>query len=430
MSKPGIEARTNSEVALTEALIPPAGLELSVEKSWRTSSTGFRVTWTDPTPVFEEFISKNFPSLEGSFPRGIVLKSCDKVPHIAIVNHGEIGESTLRMETEVDLRQWQHETRMPSCFGIAHGVYQATEGNQPVQVQLLRKPLEGCQQVVVMPRFPEDSSLVAGYRLGIIGEGNESDIASQLIGRLFSMRRGVSQEAAARYGSSQATLELIRDARMRRFERDSLFGDYAELVNQALEDLFDDSEMESLLLQEIAEGRIGEQHGDARPYDNLHFVLRKDGGVEAFIRDPVRLSMLVKGKPQLMETWFITHDDLQIGMMVGGCLPNSQHRWFVKSVVDAYYNWHLGNAAIYKDPARARLFGASLVYGLTVEQHVLNSTRYALSEVVEGRQGMENDSRVDPAIELDATVLKMQKNWEYLARLAESKFEGWMELYE
>jgi len=421
-----VERRSLTETGarLVEELIPDEGLSLDIREEIHTVSTGFRILKTEPSSSFSAFLGKNYPKVSDAFSGEIVLKSCGKTEHSFFHNDGPIGEMTLAMETDVDLRQ--SSVGMPSSFGVA---YMSASRGPRRQAVLTSSRVRGSEPCVVMPQFPVGSSLSEMYTSFTPSSTAEQEIARTLLKRLFSMKRPVSQDVAETYGSVPATLGLIRDERMQRFEfEDPLFSEQARVVNRALERALLGQEMGVFLADEIRAGRVGEQHGDARAFDNLHFVRRKDGGIEAFIRDPVRLSRKTSGGPKLMREWFVTHDDLQAGMLIGGPFVQERFHGFVRNLITAYMDSDPQNRAILTNPLRSQLFGLGIAYGVSIDLAVANYHRRDLEHRLDtlrhsdsGRGTEEIDAQFNERVRL------MDRYWDSLAFLAETDFVGWKE---
>lgn len=197
--KSNVEQLSLTFPSISERLIPPEGLEISIEDVMETP-TGFRLA-TSVSGV--ELASNYFQVLAPlgklhlkKWPDQIAIKcvgytdDSQELPDFAV--NGEHGEKTLELDGEVLERQ--EKIAVPSGF-LAWGFLEP-EGEEAIEKITLfpsnSTPDRGkLSRVVGLPKFEDQLQLDRVYESGILVPGSEveRDVADQLVKRLISMKR-------------------------------------------------------------------------------------------------------------------------------------------------------------------------------------------------------------------------------------------------
>ena len=372
-----------------------------------STPTGFSLSIVSAPKRLDWFLSRRYPEFLGVF-RELAIKHRGLSGNASpFVTEGEEADRTLLSEAEVAHRQYV--VGLPPSLGRTYGHFtHANESSDRGSIWLSRTRTPRSEPVITMLRFPDHSDLWSFYEDGGTDPQVEQNLARQLVARTLAMKRPIPNTEAERFCGAPGVLSLIVDDRMRAMEGDEEFGDAARSINASLTKALLEPQMTELLQEEIDGGFVGEQHGDVR-FDNIRVVEKNDGRKEAFILDPVRLSKRVDGGGhRRMEEWWMTPDVLQIGMLAGKALSEPHTQGFFKSTVDAYQRTR---PDFLSDTVRQKLFGMAIVYGLSIESHVLRAS--------EGRFGVDSSQVRE----------RMRPLWGTMDDLRGSNFLFWMEAY-
>ncbi|OGU64956.1 MAG: hypothetical protein A2W30_06595 [Ignavibacteria bacterium RBG_16_36_9] len=409
------------ESGTSEFLKGVSGEILSVSDTLQTP-TGFRISFTEPSSGFLNYLTECHPELRDVLVGQLAIKHCGTEDGNFLVS-GIGGQECLREEGMVIALQrsvgFQTGTGGYAIFS------EADDGTRVVKIVSDR--CEGAEDVIIMPRFPEDAKILYYYqekepRISLVAE---EKLAERMVMRLFSMKLSLDLDKAIQFGTVLNQFawpyRLIKDERMRWIENnDPRYSEHALFVNNQLATFFMDEIVKEALVQECEAGRVGEQHGDAR-FDNI-FVLPVGEELEPFIIDPDRLRMKTGLGYQPMYQWWTTHDYYQLGLMLGRAYCNSNMLGLFQAGVDAFSRKIPGGELLENSEFHQQLFGTCLIYGASVELHVLNYRRKQLLQLINGNTA--NPDAKSLRSEIEQIESQMNPYWARLVELA-TKLLSW-----
>lgn len=413
------EARPAGEPPLVEQFIPKEGLTLKVRQR-DVTPTGFQLTHTEPSHEFQRLVREFYSELEPAFTGELVIKHCGVGEDTGFCKTGEVGQLTLEEEARVVERQ--------QAVGMPAGMLAFARLEDEEVVELLPERLSGTEAVILMPKFPERSNIELIYEDGgvIPGSGEEGTIAQRLVRRLFAMKREAPDWEARYYGTMEygKLLDLIIDDRMRAMATDPVFGEQARFVNAAVEQATSDRDFQEFLCSEVEAGRVGEQHGDPR-FNNIFSVNGKTGP-EPFIIDAVRLRKPQARQARVMYEWWITHDYLQLGLMLGEAAAASKahFRGLADRVLEAYVEEFQADRLLVEDPRHRELLTLGWIYGLSVNSHVLQHLRAPLLERLAQKNPVGSGEKRGLEQEVAVIESHMSGLWEAMVNLTRNPTEG------
>jgi hypothetical protein len=423
--------------AYTERLDLPSGqLIFPVEGRYESQTTGFEVvTLVDPHGWFKSYMTEHFGEVGRDLvyretrtdgQARLVVKTIGRKPHGFFANTGKAGNETLIEEFLTDQRQRKAEgieadLAIPFNTAIGYVDWRDSSDRWDLGEMVLgAEPFPGSQIGLLSPFYRMDNKIGDYWGLEAISSDPEM-AAHQLVVKLLAMSEEVTPEEAMKYGSPEATLDLIVDPRMKNYEEKSCsFQATAKMVNDSFREMFRQDSLRELIEQRLKAGKVKKQHGDPRP-ENIFSIKLEDGRVLMMVSDPVRLRRKKRRKKTGKEVieWVVTDDLLQIGMTAAWLYLHPRNdmpispRDFAGQVIKAYGRLE-GPAveqALFEATEVAQLMGLAIAYGITVEAHVMK---------VRG-------SRWDGSGYSGVTDESVGQLLETVRELKESNFLGWQE---
>ena len=395
---------------LVPALVPATGLELTgdIKRSPPTNSTKFELLFVNGLPGLADHISKCHPEMAGVFGNEIVLKIPGSAEDENFGNIGAKARESLEKEAEADRRQ--EKIGMSSTLGMTW-VKEGKEG-----IKLYPDKVEGAVRAKVMPKFRPEHEFAAVVKQEM-SLNDKKSLMEQAVTRLMAIKAEIPEEEARVYGGLLGTDNLITETAERAIDwsqypvpeevRDSR-KDSQSILLQMLNQLMRKPEAEQFFENGVVNGEVGDQHGDSRPFDNA-FVVKDKNGKSVFIwSDPARLWI---NQFNRWSTFHLTHDHLQLGLLLARSYTDQQHHDWFKIGLEAFFknkneispetqlgpNW-LGKIK----ETEKQVIGLGLAYGMLVEIIVLN---YGGDKSPHGP--------------------KVNDYWKSIRELSESQFLGW-----
>lgn len=405
MTRMGVERTPITEANplshLLPAILPSEGLQLPEENRTVTSlSTRFEVHIIDNIPGVADTISARYPHFADAFPDILVIKTCSREAGGYFVHSGNLGQETLIRETEVALR----EGAVPIVLGLGW-MGRAADGSQ----RLYGSPGKGREAVMAMAEYSEERNFERVVEDPSLGGAEQQGIMHSAVVRMLSLKQSLTAEAALRAGDVLGTQRLIEQT----LERAKNWGPEmsptslraSEQFEMGYRELMNDAGMRAFISMEAAEGGVGDQHGDPRPFDNASILRDIYGFPTTVIRDPVRLYQTGEGGlPPGWTNFHLSHDYLQLGLLLGRAFTDERHHDLFRYGIQSYMNLAPSpRNQLIGDERREKYVGLGIAYDALVEIVV---------------RGYSGDVGTGPTIE---------EYWLVNEELARSDFRGWKE---
>ena len=266
------------------------------------------------------------------------------------LTEGDLAREFLEMEVTTGLRQ--ANVGIPPTLAVVGVSVDDT-------LVSLRNPKHSDVVGVIMPLFSEEKRLAE-----MLERGEEvSGVMDDVFNRLHAMRTEIP-EFERSFDPVLGWHNLIIDNRMQNyFAREYPFSNQAQEVCENLSRWI--GRLSIAISDRFTLGKVAEQHGDPRS-ENIVLHTNADGSQSGVILDAVRLAF--REDQRLRREWFETDDLLQAGMLLGDIYAQ-EHKYFLLEGIDAYERFF--GEDVLDDPDVKSLMGISLIYGMSVEAHVL-----------------------------------------------------------
>lgn len=365
----------HERIGILDSLIPPEGITLPPENLTINSlSTKFEVHIVEGVEGVGKLIDETYPHLTGVFPDSLAIKvtaspTGETAEVLYFVNSGALGQETIIRETQVAAR----ETSLPIVLGLGW-----VERDGQRLLRLHTEPASGRETAMVMPNYLPASDFSRVIASPMLGPSRRWQIMEQAVQRLWVYKTALPAGEELRYGGADGTRRLIEQTQQRALTwgpSPSLTAlRSSELLSARLDRVFTKPRMRGFLGVEAIEGKVGDQHGDPRLFDNASLLAAADGRMLTVIRDPVRLFQTGRGGLERGWTNFhLSHDLLQLGLLLARPFVDPEYLDLFLYGLEAYERLsYATDGNIIGRPAREQLFGIGLAYGSLVEILVRN----------------------------------------------------------